>query len=154
MRETAQGGKGGQPDLRDLFALRVEVNRADQAVPPLFPAFVPYTGSVERLQELCEDLWNRWREAFGRFGDQAPGSGERAVYANVPLFDLKNYTPRKFPAGGRMLQNLREMATSYHVYWLDSNGLPVNMACRHVVNNVDWQGFYLYNTHEDRKSVV
>jgi hypothetical protein len=107
-----------------------------------------YTGSVERLQELYEDLWNRWREAFGTLDDHASGSGERVVYANAPLFDLKNYTPQKFPAGGRMLRNLPEMASSHYVYWLDSEGRPVDMACRHVVNNIDWQGFYSYTADE------
>jgi hypothetical protein len=32
-------GKGGQPDLRDLVALRVEENRADQADPLFRPPF-------------------------------------------------------------------------------------------------------------------
>jgi hypothetical protein len=109
-----------------------------------------YTGAVDRLEQLREDLWNRWREAFGRLADLDPASllGERVVYANVPLFKLKNYTPRKFPAGGRIFLNLPETPNSYYVYRLDSKGRPVHAASRHAVNNIRWEGFYRYTSDE------
>jgi hypothetical protein len=105
---------------------------------------------MDRLELLREDLWARWREAFDRLTDlaHASQSGERVVYANVSLFDLKKYSPHKFLAGGRVLPKLPEGASSYWVYRLDKEGRPVHMACRHVFNKIDWQGLYLYAGNE------
>ena len=70
---------------------------------------------MDSLDELREDLWNRWRDAFDRFADldRASQSGERIVYANGELFDLKKYTPQKFPAGGRVFLEQPESINSY-----------------------------------------
>lgn len=59
---------------------------------------------MDSLDELRDDLWNRWQDAFDRFAEleAASQSGERVIYANGDLFHLEKYTPRKFPAGGRV----------------------------------------------------
>jgi hypothetical protein len=105
---------------------------------------------MDSLDELREDLWNRWREALDRFADLdgASQSGERIVYANGELFDLKKYTPQKFPAGGRSFPKQPESINSYHRYWLDAKGRPVHAAFGHTVNHCDWEGFYQYSTEE------
>jgi len=105
---------------------------------------------VDSLDELREDLWNRWRDAFDRFADldRASQSGERIVYANGELFDLKKYTPQKFPAGGRVFLEQPESINSYQRYWLDAKELPVHVAFGHTVNHFDWEGFYRYTTEE------
>jgi hypothetical protein len=105
---------------------------------------------VDSLQQLREDLWFRWRASFGKFAGLAKESqsSERVVYAKTQLFSLKNYTPQKFPAGGRLFPNLLESANSFYQYRLDCNGRPLNMTCQHVVNGFDWQGFYRYTADE------
>jgi hypothetical protein len=109
-----------------------------------------YNAAMDSLEELREDLWDRWRQAFDRFADldEASDSGERAVYANGELFNLKNYTPRKFPAGGRVFAEQPESLNSYHRYWLDDKGRPVHMASGHTVNHFDLEGFYRYTAEE------
>ena len=121
-----------------------------QAHPHWPPYKNPYTFAVDSVDELLEDLWDRWRDAFDRFADLdgASQSGERVVYANGELFDVKKYAPRKFPAGGRMFPEQPESTNSYHRYWLDSKGRPVHMASGHIVNNIAWEGFYRYATEE------
>jgi hypothetical protein len=105
---------------------------------------------VETLNELHADLWNRWQQAFDRFAELegASLSGVRVVYANRDLFDLEEYTPRKFPAGGRMFREQPESINSYHRYRLDAKGRPSHMAAGHTVNHFDWEGFYRYSMEE------
>lgn len=105
---------------------------------------------MDSLDELHDDLWNLWQGAFDRFGEleQASQSGERVVYANGELFDLKKYTPRKFPAGGRVFLEQPQSINSYHRYRLDAKGRPVHMASGHTVNHFDWEGLYRYTTEE------
>jgi hypothetical protein len=48
---------GGQPDLRDLFALKVEENRADQAVPhssrtPIRPTSKDFFSFFQKVVDL------------------------------------------------------------------------------------------------------
>jgi hypothetical protein len=114
------------------------------------PSDVRRLTPMDRLELLREELWTRWREAFDKLPDlsHASRSGERVVYANVRLFDLKEYSPHKFPAGGRVLSKLPEGGSSYWVYRLDTEGRPVHMTCRHVFNKIDWQGMYRYADNE------
>jgi len=109
-----------------------------------------YTCTVDSLEELRDDLWNRWQRAFDRFPEleSAFQSGERVIYANGNLFDLEKYTSRKFPAGGRVFSEPPESINSYHRYRLDSKGRPVHMASGHTVNHFDWEGLYRYTTDE------
>jgi len=102
------------------------------------------------LEQLREDLWNRWQDCFNRFHEVAQASqfGERTVYANRSLFPLKDYTPQKFPAGGRVFPSPPESINSYHEYRLDSTGRPVYMASGHTVNHFDWRGLYRYSAEE------
>lgn len=110
----------------------------------------PYTCSVNTLEELRDDLWNRWEQAFDRFSDLelASQSGQRVIFANGDLFDLEKYTPRKFPAGGRVFSEQPESINSYHRYRLDGKGRPVHTASGHTVNHFDWEGLYRYTTDE------
>ncbi len=103
---------------------------------------------MDNLEELREDLWSRWRNAFDRFADLdgASRSGERLVHAKGELFDLKKYTPQKFPAGGRAYPKQPEGVNSCRRYWLDAKGRPVYVAFR--LNHFDWEGFYRYTTGE------
>jgi hypothetical protein len=105
---------------------------------------------VDSLDELRDDLWNRWRDAFDRFAELegTSQSGERVVYANGEIFDLKQYTPRKFQPGGRVFPEQPESINSYHRYRLDAKGRPVHMASGHTVNHFDWEGLYHYTTEE------
>jgi hypothetical protein len=95
---------------------------------------------VNTLEELRDDLWNRWEQAFDRFSDLelASQAGERVIFANGDLFDLEKYTPRKFPAGRRVFSDQRESINSYHRYRLDAEGRPVHTASDHTVNHFDW----------------
>ena len=110
----------------------------------------PYTGAVDRLEELRDDLWNRWRDAYDRRVDLADAShsGERTVYGGKPLFSLKQYTPNSFPAGGRILFIQPAGRNSFHLYRLNAMGRPVFTHARHEVNDLDWQGFYCYTPDE------
>ena len=105
---------------------------------------------MDPLEELRDDLWDRWQQAFDRFSelDLASQSGERVIYANGDLFDLEKYTPRKFPAGGRVFPEQPESLNSYHRYRLDAKGRPVHLASGHTVNHFDWEGAYRYTTDE------
>jgi hypothetical protein len=105
---------------------------------------------MDTLKQLREDLWVRWRQAFDRFAEvaEAPLMGGRVVYARVPLFDLKTYTPKRFRAGARVLSSLPENGTSYFAYALDSMGRPIQMAYRHEANNLDTRGLYRYTDDE------
>jgi hypothetical protein len=47
-----------------------------------------------------------------------------------------------------MFPNPPEKAKSYYTYQLDSKGRPINMTSRHVVNDIDWRGFYRYTNDE------
>ena len=105
---------------------------------------------MDSLEQLREDAWDRWRNAYDRLPelDQAAHTGERFVYANGPLFDLKQYTPQKFPAGGRAFR-IQPLPTNFTCHYrLDSKGRPVYMASRHTVNRIDWQGFFRYTAEE------
>ncbi|MDE3201142.1 MAG: hypothetical protein KGN79_09485 [Acidobacteriota bacterium] len=105
---------------------------------------------MDSLDELRSDLWSRWQAAFERFPELESAShfGERVVYANGELFDLKNYTPQEFAAGRRVFQEQPESINSYHRYRLDANGRPVHMASGHTVNHFDWEGVYRYANEE------
>jgi hypothetical protein len=105
---------------------------------------------VNTLEELRDDLWNRWQQAFDRFPEleSAFKSGEHVIYANRDLFDLEKYTPRKFPAGGRVFSEQPESINSYQRYRLDAKGRPVHMASGHTVNHFDWEGLYRYTADE------
>ncbi|MGB6724225.1 MAG: hypothetical protein WBE72_25755 [Terracidiphilus sp.] len=70
------------------------------------------------------------------------------AYANVPLFDLKTYTPRKFPPGGRVLPKPPETGNPYYAYRLDGVGRPVHMAYSRLVNGLVLRGFYQYGADE------
>lgn len=105
---------------------------------------------MDSLNELRDDLWNRWQDAFDRFAEleAASQSGERIIYANGDLFDLEKYTPQKFPAGGRVFLEQPKSVNSYHRYRLDAKRRPVHMASGHTVNHFDWEGLYRYTTEE------
>jgi hypothetical protein len=105
---------------------------------------------VESLEQLREDLWNRWIEAFDRFPalSRTPEFSQRVVYAKVPLFSLKTFTPNNFPAGGRTFQAPPEGTNACFTYRLDSKELPLQMISRHIVNKVEWRGLYLYDDNE------
>ena len=105
---------------------------------------------MDGLDELHEDLWKRWQQAFDRFAEleSASQAGERVIYSNGDLFDLEKYTPRKFPAGRRVFLEQPESINSYHRYRLDGKGRPVHMASGHTVNHCDWEGLYRYTAEE------
>jgi len=106
---------------------------------------------VDTLDQLREDLWLRWRAAFDRTGDLRSfpeASGDRKVYASNARFDLRDYRPGSFPAGGRVLKQLPEGPNVFYAYRLDKAGRPVHMNASHVVNKIDWEGLYLYSDTE------
>jgi len=105
---------------------------------------------VDFLEQLREDAWKRWQNCFDRLSelDEASRSGERVIYTNSPQFDLKQYTPRKFPAGGRTFK-VQPMSVNFTCHYrIDGEGRPVYMASRHTVNRIDWQGFFRYTADE------
>lgn len=69
--------------------------------------------------------------------------GATTVYARVPLFDLKKYTPAKFPPGGRVLSAPVAGIDNIN-YQLDERRRPITMSMRHSVNGVSWRGRYRY----------
>jgi hypothetical protein len=52
---------------------------------------------MDGIEPLKQDLWTRWEREMERRPAPAEGPppGGRALYARVPLFDLKEYTPRR-----------------------------------------------------------
>ena len=110
-----------------------------------------YTCHVDTLDQLREDLWTRWRNAFDWIGElrSAPqASGDRKVYANSARFNLRDYRLDSFPAGGRVLKEPPKEANFYYAYQLDERGRPVHMSARHIVNKIDWEAFYRYSETE------
>jgi hypothetical protein len=109
-----------------------------------------YTSIVDSLERLRNDLWERWMEAFDRFPalSRTPAFSQKVVYAKVPLFSLKSYTPGIFPAGGRTFQTPPEGINACFTYRLDGKGHPLQMASRHLANRTEWRGLYLYGDTE------
>ncbi len=105
---------------------------------------------MDGLEALREELWKRWQKAFDRWGEisATPQTGLRAIYARAPLFNLKGYTPSRFPAGGRVLSMTPETGSSFWTYWLDDKGRPIRSTCRHPANHFDWQGLFQYSDEE------
>ena len=106
---------------------------------------------MDSLEHLREDLWTRWRSAFDRIGELQAAKinrDDRKLYANSARFDLKDYRPGSFPAGGRVLNEPPKGVNFYYLYRLDEGGLPVQMSARHIVNNIDWEGICFYSDTE------
>src|ERR1044071_6504290 len=98
---------------------------------------------MDSLDKLKEDAWAFWRTQLDGLPavNQAAGAGQRTIYANVALFDLKNYTPNKFPAGGRFTSEPTPgSGSSKWMYRLDAQGRPLHMSGRHEHNKYEWQG--------------
>jgi hypothetical protein len=70
----------------------------------------------------------------------------RTVYATDSRFELKHYTPSKFPAGGRTSKEPIPGHDNW-VYLLDAQGRPVHLATRDQFNQ-SWQGMYSYSAEE------
>ena len=104
---------------------------------------------MDSLEQLVEDLRARWRQQFGRVSGvySAAERGKRVIYARAPLFDLKNFTPSKLPAGGRVLDE-PVPGCDHYIYRLDARGRPVHMSHRHSHNGFDWEGAYRYAPEE------
>ena len=102
------------------------------------------------LTLLRRDLWSRWKEQIAQVDpfQQAHEQGESVAYSKTPLFDLYEYTPSKFPSGGRLLGEPPVDFPNYTTYRLDGSGRPVHSLTRHVVNGIEWQGRYVYSDTE------
>jgi hypothetical protein len=110
------------------------VNESENPLPTI-TAITPWTNygcsyicAVDRLQQLREDLWNRWWEAFGGLADLA--------LADLPIS----------PFLIRRITRHADSPPAGDVSKPASKGRLADMACRHVVNDTDWQGFNRY-TH-------
>ncbi len=106
---------------------------------------------MDRIEPLKQDLWARWEREMQRRPSpvEAPPPDGRALYARVPLFDLKEYTPRRFPAGGRA-SSRPFPGIDNRVYHLDAEGRPIQMTHRHSYNRVNWLGVYSYSADDAR----
>jgi len=103
---------------------------------------------VDSLEQLREDLWIRWRNAFDRIGELRTlevARDDRKLYSNSARFNLRDFRPHSFHAGGRVLKEQPKEANFYYVYRVDESGRPVHMSARHTVNKIDWEGIYLYS---------
>lgn len=100
---------------------------------------------MDDLERLRQDLWERWGRQAERLSQMRRETVETAtvVYALQRLFDLKNYTPRRFLPGARRSS---QPIPGYdnNVYYLDDHGRPVRMTGRHSYNRLDWRGLYSY----------
>jgi hypothetical protein len=106
---------------------------------------------VDSLEQLREDLWIRWRGAFDRIGELRTlkvARDDGKLYSNSARFNLSDFRPDSFPAGGRVLKEQPREANFYYVYRLDESGRPVHMSARHEFNRIDWEGIYLYSNTE------
>lgn len=107
------------------------------------------TRAMATLDLLRDDLWARWRRQFEpqALARASTPAGSRVVYAKSGLFDLKNFRPSGFPAGGRSHAEPFPDRDNV-VYRLDEEGRPVRMETRHSYNRLDWRGAYEYGTNE------
>ena len=106
---------------------------------------------MDSLEQLREDLWIRWRGAFDRIGELRTlkvARDDGKLYSNSARFNLSDFRPDSFPAGGRVLKEQPREANFYYVYRLDESGRPVHMSARHEFNRIDWEGIYLYSNTE------
>ena len=106
---------------------------------------------MDSLEQLREDLWIRWRDAFDRIGELRTlkvARDDGKLYSNSARFNLRDFRPGSFPAGGLVLKEQPKEANFYYVYRLDESGRPVQMSARHTVNKIDWEGIYLYTDTE------
>lgn len=113
------------------------------------PLGLGHTSRMDSLERIRDDVWTRWRAQFARIeraADRPPQATTR-VYSTGPIFELKNYTPRRFKPGGRHTAQPRPECDN-DVYWLDGNGRPVYMERRHSFNGIDWRGQFQYAAGE------
>jgi hypothetical protein len=103
---------------------------------------------VSSLDDLRDDLWKRWRfHLENPVLEESAVSGATTQYARVPLFDLKKYTPGKFPPGARVFAQPIHGIDNW-VYLLDERKRPVTMSTRHSANRTSWRGSYRYAADE------
>lgn len=103
---------------------------------------------MDSIEVLKEDLWSRWRKYFREPAfEKTTGTVQRVVYSRTPLFDLKNWTPKRFVPGGRFSH--QPVAGSDHwIYQLNEKGQPYSVSGRHAVNGIEWKGVYRYAADE------
>jgi hypothetical protein len=104
---------------------------------------------MDDIERLIDDLWARWE---GELSHRPPApepsqAGGRVVYGRSALFDLKDYTPRRFRPQRRASRQVIP-GIDNHVYHLDDKGRPRQMTTRHSFNRIDWIGVYSYSTEE------
>jgi hypothetical protein len=89
------------------------------------------------------DLWNRWQEQIPRLQSLLGRAREgTAIYARVPLFDLRTYSPQSFKPGGRVSRQPEK--NHDYTYWLRGAQRPIRMEYRHPHVDLQLQGFFEY----------
>ncbi len=101
------------------------------------------------LDTLRADLITRWTRAFDRVAEvmREPVDAVDTVYTVYPAFPLENFTATKFKPGARLSRTPSKDGDDYK-FRLDARGRPLQVRFSHTVNGFDWQGIYLYGTHD------
>jgi hypothetical protein len=101
------------------------------------------------LEELRDDLVERWKAAFDRLSEVEAEleTAAETVYTQYPAFALRDYSPRKFKPGARVSRQPSPGGDGY-AFDLDDKGRPTRVRFEHRVNRVSWRGVYHYRLDE------
>jgi hypothetical protein len=99
------------------------------------------------MNELYEQLFQRWVRAFDEFDSLSKYRFlvRTKKYATIYRYEVRDYTPQSFPAGGAIYDEKTPDASSIRIYGLDGAGRPVHMSAVSDVSGVFSEGYYSYS---------
>ena len=102
------------------------------------------TEQLANFEASRADLWKRWQSWIDRMRElqEQPIQGAQ-FYSEVPLFDLRRFSARRFRPGGRLHREPQEKWRYRSEYWLDDSGRPLRM--RAYDSTFRAEGFYGYS---------
>ncbi|MDO6432934.1 hypothetical protein Q4E93_20160 [Flavitalea sp. BT771] len=100
------------------------------------------------MTKLYDYIFARWVRAFDELGSL--GKYRELVrtkkFATTYRYEIKDYTPQKFPAGGALYNEMPEDASNSRIYGFDQEGRPVHTSQVYGENGIPWEeGFYNYS---------